>query len=329
MDPSSKALFLDFEARSVAGTDLAKKFDALKDVATDFAGFALPGAAITMLSAGRADDEDVADAKATLDNFKTTANKLLDANEQLGDKRELAKQLLGDLLDVARKTVELKKSDGGMAVVLDDGPVAVAGLRIAEGAKLESTLKKLVDELAKDEDSELAEFIKLIKFDVEKYEGVNFHVAKIPLPDPEAVKVFGESVQIVVGISPSSVYFGAGKDPIATIKKVIEASKASPQKAIDPLDLVISATPIAKFFAKAIPENRRSDARDKKKFAKAAALLAKSDGKDHITLKVTAIPHGASVRLNVESGVTKAALDLLPGNGLQPGNGPEDAEEEN
>ena len=38
-----------------------------------------------------------------------------------------------------------------MSIVLDDGPVAVAGARIAEGAKLEATLKKLVKELAKDE----------------------------------------------------------------------------------------------------------------------------------------------------------------------------------
>ena len=81
-----------------------------------------------------------------LANFKATANKLLDANEQLGDKRELAKQLLGDILDVAEKTVELKKSDAGMSVVLEDGPAMVAGARIAEGAKLEAALKKLVKE---------------------------------------------------------------------------------------------------------------------------------------------------------------------------------------
>ena len=116
LDPSSKALFLDFEVRGVAGTDLAKKFDALKDAKTDFAGFALPGAAMTMLSAGTSDDEDVADAKAMLANFKATANKLLDANEQLGDKRELAKQLLGDILDVARedrRVEEERRRHGG------------------------------------------------------------------------------------------------------------------------------------------------------------------------------------------------------------------------
>ncbi len=245
LDPSTKDLFLDFELRGVGGTDLAKKFDALKDAKTDFAGFALPGAALTLLSAGTSDDEDVADAKAMLANFKATANKQLDANDQLGDKRELAKKLLGDILDVVQKTAELKQSDGAVAIVLGKSPAAIAGARIAEGAKLESTLKELINKLADD----APQLKEIVKFDVEKYEGVNFHVAKIPLPNPEAAEILGDPVQIVVGINESSLYVGAGKDPIATIKKAIDASKAAPQKAINAVDLVISGTPIAKFFA--------------------------------------------------------------------------------
>ena len=306
MDPSSKSLFLDFEARGIEGTELTRKLDAMKDAKTDFAGFALPGAAMTMLTAGTSDDEDVADAKAVLANYKASANKLLDANEQLGDKRDLAKQLLGDLMQVVEKTIELKKSDAGMAVVLDGGPAAVAGIRIADGAKLESTLKKLVKEIKADE-PQVGEFVKL---DAEKYEGVNFHVAKIPIPDPKAAEVFGDTVKIVIGISPSTLYLGAGKDPIATLKTAIDASKASPGKAINPVELVISGTPIAKFFAKVIPADE--DAQAKKNFAKAASSLAESGGKEHVTMTVKAIPHGASMRLNVESGVTKTILDLLP-----------------
>jgi hypothetical protein len=279
----------------------------LKGAKTDFAGFALPGAAMTLLSAGTSDDKDVADAKAMLVNYKATVNKLLDANDALGDKRDLAKQLLGDLLDVAEKTAELKKSDVGMAVVLDDGPVAVVGTRIAEGAKLEATLKKLVTEVAKDE-KQLAQIIKL---DAEKYEGVNFHVATIEVPGDDAAKVLGKSVQIVVGIGPSTLYFGAGKDPIATIKKAIDASKASPGKAIDPLEMVISTTSIVKFLVKAVPSADEPEVH--KSLVKAASLLAKSGGKDHVTMTVKAIPRGAAMRLTVESGVTKAALDALPG----------------
>jgi hypothetical protein len=314
MDASSKALFLDVDFLGVAGSDLAKQFTAMKDAKTDFAGFALPGAAMTLLSAGTSSDEEVADAKATLAGYKTKLNKFVDADERFGDKqkRELFKKVLGDMLDVAAKTAELKKSDGGMAIVLEDGPAAVAGFRIAEGAKLESAIKKLVKELPADQ-PELAEFTKLIKFDAEKYEGVNFHVMTIPVPNPQAKQVFGESVQIVVGISPSSLYVGAGRNPVATIKKAIDASKASPGKAINAVDMVISATAIAKFFAEKIPATNPGDTQAKKAFAKAAAALAKSGGKDHVTVTVKAIPNGMSMRLNVESGVTKAILDALPG----------------
>jgi len=309
MDSSSKSLFLDFEARGVAGSDLAKKFETLKDAKTDFGGFVIPGAAMTMLSAGTTDDADVAEAKAALATYKANLDKLLDSNEQLGDKRELAKQLLGNVMSVVEKTVELKKNDGAMAVVLEDGPAIVFGARIAAGVKLDETLKKLVKAIAKD-DPKIEE---IVKFDVEKYEGVNFHVAKIPIPDPKAAEVLGNTIQIVVGLNESSVYVGAGKDPLGVIKKAMDASKASPAKAIDPLDMVISATPIAKFFAKVISGDNPSDVHAKKNFAKAAETLAKSGSKDHITMTAKAIPNGMALRLNVESGVTKAILDAVPG----------------
>ncbi len=311
LDQSSQSLFLDVEVLGKEGTDLAKKFASLKDAKTDFAGFALPGAAMTMLSAGTSNEEDVKEAKAMLNSYKKNLDKLLDSNEQLGEKRELAKQLLADILIVVEKTAELKKSDCGMSVVLDDGPVAIAGMRIAEGAKLEGALKKLVREISADEPG-LKEIITL---DAEKYEGVNFHVAKINVPDRSAAKAFGETVEIAVGISGSSLYLGAGKDPVHMIKKAIDASKASPGKAIDAADLVISATPIAKFFAKVIPTDSPSSTQAKRNFAKAASMLAKSDGKDHITMTVKAIRNGATMRLNVESGVIKTILDLLPGKG--------------
>ena len=58
--------------------------------------------------------------------------------------------------------------------------------------------------------------------------------------------------------------------------------------------MVISATPIAKFFAKVTPDDNPGDAQAKKNFAKAAELLAKSGGKDHVTMTVKAIPNGAT-----------------------------------
>ena len=113
------------------------------------------------------------------------------------------------------------------------------------------------------------------------------------------------------GPASPRTYIGAGKDPIEAIKKAIDASKESAGKAINPLDMVISGTPIAKFFSKAIPKDK--DPQAKKNFAKAALALAKSGGKDHITMTVKPSSNGDTMRLNVESGITKALLDLLPG----------------
>jgi len=304
LDASSKALFWDFEARGVDGSDLAKSFAALQDAKTDFGGFALPGAAMTLLSAHANSDAEVADLKATLPTYKAAADKVLDSNEELSkEKRELGKEVVNEVLGVLEKSVELKKSDCGMALLLDDSPAAVFGVRIADGMKLDEAFKKLAKALA-DEDSKPAEFLKLFKFDVEKYEGVGFHVAKLPPGNAKVADVFGNPVQIVVGINESNLYMGVGKDPIAVIKKAIDASKAAPGKAIDPVDMVISATPIAKFLAKAAP-----GAEAKKSLAKAAESLAKSGGKEHLTLTVKPIPNGMNLRVNVESGITKAILD--------------------
>ena len=50
----------------------------------------------------------------------------------------------------------------------------------------------------------------------------------------------------------------------------MDGSKTAPGKAIDALEMVVSGTPIAKFFARIIPPNNPDAARAKKTFAKAA-----------------------------------------------------------
>jgi hypothetical protein len=253
LEPSSKSLFVDFEARGVEGSELARKFAVPKSVKTDFAGFALPGAAMSLLSAGTSDDEDTASVEALLFYCKMSVDDLLLANRALLARLLDKEDMVTNLLDAAAKAAELKPSDLAMAVVLDDRPAAIVGVRIAAGAKLEPTIKKLVAEVAKQH----PQMAPLVKLDAEKYEGVTFHVVKIPVgADAEAVKVFGESVEIVVGTSEAKMYVGAGKDPIGRIKKAIDVSKASPQQAIDPLEIVISDAPAAEFFAKVRTDSR-------------------------------------------------------------------------
>ena len=306
IDADSKSLFLDVETRAVDGTEMATKCAAMKDAKTNFAGFAVPGAAMTMVAAGTCSDDDVAQAKQMLDKLKTTATKQLEDNEDLSDKqKELGKQLLSDAFDVARQTVELKKSDAGLAVVLEDNPAMIAGWAIAAGEKLDTTFKKLAKEIISDK----PELGSMVKINAETYEDVKFHVVTIPLPPADGVKeVFGDAIQVVVGISDSRLYIGAGKDPIAALKKAIAASKESPDKAITPMEMAISAGPIAKFIAKATPDTNPGDAQAKKVAGKIAEELAKMPGKDRLTMTVKPIENGAVMRLSVDPGVIKTIM---------------------
>jgi hypothetical protein len=308
IDADSKSLFLDVESRALDGTEMATKCAAMKDLKTNFAGFALPGAAMTMLAAGHSDADEVTQGKQMLEQLKTNGAKQLDDNESLTDKqKELGKQLLNDALDVARQTVELKKSDAGMAVVLGDNPSMILGTLIAAGDKLDTTFKKLIKEITTDK----PELGSMIKLDAETYEGIKFHTVTLPVPPAEGAKeIFGDAIQIVVGISESRLYFGAGKDPVAALKKAIAASKESPDKEISPMEMVVSAEPIAKFVAKVAPDNNPSDAEVKKVAGKIAEQLGKMSGKDRLTMTVTPIPNGALMRLKVDPGVLKTVAQM-------------------
>ena len=162
LDAKTSAMVLDFEITALPGTQTAKQFAKAKDAKTNFAGFLIPGAALTAVAASEMDDADAAQVKGLLANLRGSASKDLDANEDLTkEQRQLAKQLLGDVLDVLDKTIDTKKSDGGVALLLDSGsPTLVAGAALAGGDKLDKVVKQLVAEVGK-EQAELAKMIKL------------------------------------------------------------------------------------------------------------------------------------------------------------------------
>ena len=121
---------------------------------------------------------------------------------------KLATGLLTDLLEIVEKTVDTKKSDGGLAVLLEPGATTlVGGGKIAEGAKLGDVVKRIAG-LASADNPGIASALKL---DAETHEGVTFHVITAPVSDPEAAKAFGPTVDLVVGIGPDRVYAAVGE----------------------------------------------------------------------------------------------------------------------
>jgi hypothetical protein len=303
IDRQTGTSYVDFQITAVAGTTTAAQFTQAATARTNFAGFELPGAALTGNWASKLADSDVAQAKTSIANLRATALRELKNQGLSADELKLATQLLSDMLDVLQKTVEAKTLDGGMVLLLKPGSLTFAiGGAIADGAKLEKALKQLAKEIQKEE----PDLAKLLKLDAETHQGVRFHTLAIPTEEMDsksAVKAFGETLDVVAGISETSVYVSVGRDAASTLKQVIDQSKTRAGEQIPPMKLSLAATPIAQFVASMAEAD--GDEETQQMAGMIAAMLAQSGGKDHLTLTSKPIPNGATVRLEIEEGILK------------------------
>jgi hypothetical protein len=294
-DATSGAAFLDIEVTAQSGTKTAQQFAKLKDAKTSFSGLLDPAAAVSVVATGALDDSDVTQMKTMLTQLQQRSVKELESNSGLPDEQKnVAKQMLGDLFQVLQKTVENKKTDGGVVVYLEPGALTVAGgATIGDGAKLDKVVKQLVNDMGKDQPG----LAKLVKLDAEKYQGVTFHTVTLPMDDPNAVKAVGKTLDIVVGIGDQCLYIGAGRDAMKTIRRSIDKSK-TPVAAL-PLQMSVSATSIAKFVGAVADDDTKRSAQP------FIDMVLKAGPKDHVNLTVKAVPNGEVMRLELEEGVIK------------------------
>ena len=318
IDNKGSKAFLDIEVTAVEGSKTAKDMAAAAaESKTNMAGFFMPEAALTGNWAGKLSETDITQAKSTIASVRQKAIAELE-NQGLAEAEvDLAKQLLGDIMDVVDKTVESGKVDGAAAVLLDsDALTLLVGGHLVEGAKLEKVLKQLAD-LATKEDPEIA---KLVKLDAEKHQGVNLHAISIPIPDEtedrdKVVKLVGENLDVVIGISETGLYLAAGRDAMAKLKGAIDKSKAEAGKEIPPMHVSLAVTPIAKFVAEFGEDEAKPVAE------MIVAALEKSAGKDHVTLTSNPIERGMKVHLELEQGILKllGSLGQMAAPGMTPG----------
>jgi len=297
IDQQSKSAYLDLDIKAVPGTETAKDMELLKDAKTDFAGFELPGAAVTLNVSSRVSDSEVAEGKKILDAARAQMTKELEGQPLDAEQLKIAKQLLGDVFDVLTKTVEAKKADVGMSLMLDPNAITVvAGMAVADAPKLEGVVKKLVETVGKEE----AEVAKHIKLDAETYNGVRMHVASIPLDEEEPKKFFGDNVDVVLGVTDGAVYFGMGRDAMKTLKSAIDKSRSQAGKPTAPFKLAVALGPIFKLAAETAPDSEKQMA------IMMAMMLDQAKGKDRVFVTASAIPDGQRLRIELDEGVLKA-----------------------
>lgn len=302
VDQKATLAYLDFSVTAKPGTEMAKQAEAAKDAKSDFAGMLAADAAVTLSMVGKLDQQQIAQTKTQLEVFRTNALGELDKQGLSEEQMKMAKQVVGDLFDVATKTIEGGKVDAAGMLKLDPKAASlVVGMLVADGAKLEGVVKQLVEQVGKDD----PEAAKKIKLNAEQHKGVSFHVLSVPVdqipgaPQEELTRVFGKTVDLIVGTSDKAVYLAAGRDASKELKQAIDQAQAGAGKAVPPMQFVVAATPIAQFAASLV------QGREKAQVEKVAKLLAAEAGKDHVRVTQTIIPNGAQTRLELEQGILK------------------------
>ncbi|HMC11520.1 MAG TPA: hypothetical protein VKH44_09530, partial [Pirellulaceae bacterium] len=151
IDEAAKRVVLDIGFSGKEGTSLARAMGMQANAKTNFAGFSLPEASVTMNIASQASPEDIAQAGAAIQAARGQLAKTIDDSPEIpADKRDAIKALIGPLFDVIGKTVATGRTDGGATVILLPKSLSfAAGGSIADGAGVEKVLKSLAD-LGKD-----------------------------------------------------------------------------------------------------------------------------------------------------------------------------------
>jgi hypothetical protein len=304
LDAKEQKTFLDFTCTFLPGSKLAKQIAGYGTPKTNFAGFFQPEAAATLSLASQADPETI---KENIDQLRTTmatmrkqAEKAIDEEEDIPDDetRTAVKAALGDFMDAFQATLESGQMDGGAALHLaTDKLTLVAGAQIKEPAKFEAGLKKLAAIAEKEPD------FNGVQWNAATHEGINFHTLAIPVPENEAEarKMFGEKVDVAIGIGTQAVYVAAGQNNLEAVKKAIDASKAEPNKTVPPFEFSASLGQIMEVAAANGKEEDRAT-------LQAIADMLKNDvqGRDHIRANYTFIENGAKYRFEAEEGVLRA-----------------------
>ena len=313
IDSAAKATYIDMVVSAVKGSKLARQLSAYGDAKSNFAGFAIPGAAVTANFTGKMDETEIEEAVTLLDAMRATALAELEDSEDLPDDeaRDAAKQMVDNLMDVAVNTVKSGTMDGGAVVLLGEKSITVAmGGYVADGAKLQAAFEELI-KLAEKEDD-----FPGVEMNADAHKGVKFHTMSVPVPEEEDARdVLGDTLDVAVGIGENSAYMAFGTDCVSQLKQIIDASAAAGATDVDPVKIVVSLTPILKFAA-AVEENPALDI--------AVEVLEAADGADKVSITGSTEGRTITYRIQVEEGVLKAigkagqaAAGGLGGGGLE------------
>lgn len=282
------------------GSDVAIELNKSKMVESTFAGTVQPGAAISS-TWGVALPNVASESELTdlFDLLKTEAFRNIDRTGKKPETISAGKDFVGGVLRVVRDTLLTGRLDGAMSLVLEpDRATLLVGRNVSSGDELEEALGRMVDAVR----SEKPEFVdQVLQTNVAEVNGIRMHRVAFPIdanaPDREKQeRLFGETLDLVVGIGEKTVYLAAGRDALDVLKEAV--TKTEPQE-IAPMTVKVSLRELCEFGAAMAPpeEQRRAE--------RAAKMMQESEEEDCVTLRCLPVENGIRWRLSIDPGVVQ------------------------
>lgn len=295
---------LDVNMAAVPGSQMAAEMAEGASASTNFAGFAQPDAAATLSFAGKVTGSNAAQIESAIANFRASLSKSIEAEEE--SLRQPLRDALGEILDAVLETVRAGTVDGGAVVKMapNSGTVVVGGL-ISDPKKIESGLKKLSEALA----GRSSELMSPIAWGAETHGDVTFHTTQVKVADAEAKALFGEQMDLVVGLGAQSAYVAWGRGAADALKAVIDASAAAPATPVKPMELTVTLSRILEALKTVAPEGERQA------IETAAGILAAAAGQDHVHVIAQPVENGMQMRFEAERGVLQVIAASAMGGG--------------
>lgn len=311
VDHQADSMHLDYVVVAKPGTELAKQITAMREAKTRFAGFFAKDAAMGLTAMGSSSEAQAAQAQTILSGLRANVEQEIDRQEMSDADKKKAKELLGDLFDVFQPTLKAQESDMGMMVKADSQGVAVAlGATPVDADKLNGLVKKFADQLAKD----APEVAKRIQPDAEQRDGIHFHSFSLPVDEmglegkekENVQKLFGKSLDVVVGAGKEEMYLAAGRDALNLLKTAIDRSKQAASQVVPPMQMFIAGAPIARLVQMLAEEEEVKDVA-----GQALKILEAAGGKDRLLVTGSKVQNGMKVRIELQSGLV-SLLQLAP-----------------
>lgn len=300
IDPDNGAIEIDVSMVGLPNSKMAKQAAAGAEATTKFAGFQADDATMFMGICSTIIEEDIPVVKQSLESARDTMVKELNDGGMSDEERAFVEDIITRMFDVFSETIDEGVMDMAAVGFMDADQFKIAGgARNANPQKFEGAIKDLAQELKDRAASEGVEVTT--NFDSGNIGDITLHTLAIQIPDDEVEmqEVFGDSLELVVGIGEDTCYMAIGQESEDLLRKSITGSEsASSQLAAS--HGMIAIAPILEFVHRFQQDEALLD----------VAESMKNAGNDKIRVTGSYIPNGQIAHIEIQDGLL-SAIEIL------------------